>query len=163
MKNVRTKAAVALIALAAAVIPASRTHGAAAPAAPPEVLAAREAAWRAYFAGDVKALGDLLPPEFIAIGMTEGPFADEAKTLDSARSFHERGGRLLRLGFPETQAQRYGDVVVLYGRYEAVIQAGGEERTLKGRLTEVFVRRGGKWLHPGWHLDLTAEAAPAGS
>jgi hypothetical protein len=33
----------------------------------PDVLSAREAAWRAYFAGDVKLLGDLLPPEFIGI------------------------------------------------------------------------------------------------
>ena len=38
----------------------------------PEVLAAREAAWRAYFGGDVKALGDLLPQEFIGIGMNDG-------------------------------------------------------------------------------------------
>jgi hypothetical protein len=44
---------------------------------------------------------------------------------------------------------------VLYGRYEAVIQADGVERTVRGRLTETFVRRDGKWLHPGWHLDLS--------
>ena len=23
-----------------------------------------------------------------------------------------------------------------------------------GTLTEMFVRRNGKWVHPGWHLDL---------
>jgi hypothetical protein len=28
------------------------------------------------------------------------------------------------------------------------------KRTMSGRLTEVFVRRGGRWLHPGWHLDV---------
>lgn len=127
-----------------------------------EVLAAREAAWQAYFGGDLKVLGDLLPEEFIGIGMTGGPFADRARTLDGARAFHAQGGQLLRLAFPETQAQRYGDVVVLYGRYEAVIQSGGAERTLRGRLTEMFVRRDGKWVHPGWHLDQTATppAAP---
>ena len=32
----------------------------------PEVLAVREAAWRAYFAGDEKALQTMLPSEFIA-------------------------------------------------------------------------------------------------
>ena len=62
--------------------------------------------------------------------------------------------------FPDTQAQRFGDVVVLYGRYEAVIHSNGMERTLRGRLTEMFVRRDGRWLHPGWHLDLTASPAP---
>ncbi len=100
------------------------------------------------------ALGDLLPPEFIGIGMADEPFADRARTLDDARAFHERGGRLVRLAFPETRAQQFGDTVVLYGRYEAVIFSEGKERTMRGRLTEMFVRRNGKWLHPGWHLDL---------
>jgi ketosteroid isomerase-like protein len=130
-----------------------------------EVLAAREAAWRAYFAGDLQALGALLPEEFIGIGMNEAPFAGRAKTLEDARAFREKGGKLVRLAFPETRAQRFGDVVVLYGRFEVVLRSGGTEgteRTLRGRLTEVFVRRDGKWVHPGWHLDLTA-AAPASS
>ena len=125
----------------------------------PEVLVAREAAWRAYFGGDLKTLGDLLPEEFIGIGMNEAPFADRASTLDGARAFRAGGGRLVRLDFPETRAQRFGDAVVLYGRYEAVIASGGSERTLQGRLTETFVRRDGRWLHPGWHLDLTSVPA----
>jgi hypothetical protein len=149
------------IALLAAVVSVSSSHAAANAAIDQEVLAAREAAWRAFYGGDVKALGELLPEEFVGIGMNEAPFADRARTLDGARAFHERGGRLVRLAFPETQAQRFGDVVVLYGRYEAVIQSGGSERTLSGRLTEMFVRRDGKWLHPGWHLDLTAGPTPS--
>jgi hypothetical protein len=127
----------------------------------PEVLAAREAAWRAYFAGDVKTLGALLPPEFIGLGMADGPFTDRTKTLADARAFQQKGGRLVRLAFPETQAQQFGDVVVLYGRYEAVIQSDGVDRTMRGRLTEMFVRRDGKWLHPGWHLDVPAGPGPA--
>jgi hypothetical protein len=127
----------------------------------PDILIAREAAWRAYFGGDVQTLGDLLPPEFIGISMNEGPFTDRATTLAGARAFKEKGGRLVRLTFPETRAQRFGDTVILYGRYEATIETGGE-RTLRGRLTETFVRRNGKWLHPGWHLDL-ASAPPATS
>ena len=127
-----------------------------------DVLIAREAAWRAYFGGDVQTLGDLLPPEFIGISMNEGPFTDRATTLAGARAFKENGGRLVRLTFPETRAQRFGDTVVLYGRYEAVIATGGAERTLRGRLTETFVRRNGKWWHPGWHLDLVpAPATPS--
>lgn len=122
----------------------------------PEVLKVREAAWRAYFAGDVDALRAMLPEEFIGIGMEESPFATLPMTLEGARDFREGGGRLVRLEFPETQAQRYGDVVVLYGRYEVVLESGGVERTLRGRLTEVFVRTDGTWRHPGWHLDLTS-------
>jgi hypothetical protein len=162
MRTIGTGAAVLGIALLAAAT--SVSHSSAANAVvDQEVLAAREAAWRAYFGGDVEALGGLLPPEFIGIGMNDAPFADRAKTLDGARAFRERGGRLVRLAFPETRAQRVGDVVVLYGRYEAVIQSDGAEQTLRGRLTEVFVRRDGKWVHPGWHLDLTAAPAATGS
>lgn len=156
MRAVRVVAGVLGIALISTWMSASRSRVAADPAIDPDVLAAREAAWRAYFGGDLKVLGDLLPGEFIGIGMTDAPFADRARTLDGARTFHAQGGQLLRLAFPETQAQQFGDVVVLYGRYEAVIRSGGEERTLRGRLTEMFVRRDGRWVHPGWHLDLTA-------
>ena len=132
----------ALTALFTAVMWVSGSHVAARTAVDPEVLAAREAAWRMYFDGDAKGLGNLLPEEFIGIGMNEAPFAGRAKTLEDSRAFHEGGGRLVRLTFPEIQAQRFGDVVVLYGRFEAVIQSQGTERTLRGRLTEVFVRRG---------------------
>jgi hypothetical protein len=159
MKTVQVVATGVAIIVAAAVMSAFRSASAAAMPVDPEVLALREAAWRAYFAGDVKALGDMLPSEFIGIGMNDGPFADRATTLDGARKFHEQGGRLVSLAFPETRAQRFGDAVVLYGRYEAVIDSGGEQRTMRGRLTEMFVRRDGKWLHPGWHLDLTATPA----
>ena len=158
MKMIRTTAYGLGIALIAAVA-ASNSHPAATTAIDQDVLTAREAAWRAYFAGDVKTLGDLLPEEFIGISMDDTPFADRPTTLDGARAFREKGGRLVRLAFPDTQAQRFGDVVVLYGRYEAVIHSNGVERTLRGRLTEMFVRRDGRWLHPGWHLDLTASPA----
>ena len=125
----------------------------------PEVLAARESAWRAYFAGDEQTLKALLPTEFIGISMNDVPFADLATTLEGSREFKRKGGHLVRLAFPETRAQRFGDVIVLYGRYEVVIASDGAERTMSGRLTEMFVRRDGKWLHPGWHLDLSGGPA----
>jgi hypothetical protein len=159
MKSIRHQARVFAVALLAALMPVASSSAAADAAIDQEVLAARELAWRAYFGGDVEALGDLLPPEFIGIGMSDGPFANLRTTLTGAREFRERGGRLLRLEFPETRAQRMGDVVVLYGRFEAVIESDGAQRTLRGRLTELFVRRDGKWLHPGWHLDLTPSPA----
>lgn len=144
--------------LAASLWPSGLPGGA--PAIDPAVLEAREAAWRAYFGGDLATLGRLLPEDFIGIGMNAGPFADRETTLRGAREFSAGGGRLLRLTFPETRAQRAGDVVVLYGRYEAVIVSAGTERTLEGRLTEVFLRTNGRWVHPGWHLDLTAGPDP---
>jgi hypothetical protein len=139
---------------APAASPAAERHPAA--AIDPDVLKLREAAWRAYFAGDEAALGRMLPPDFIGINMTDGPFVTRDEALEQARSLRAAGGRLVSLEFPETRAQRYGDVVVLYSRYTAVMETGGPEsktRTVRGRLTEVFLRRDGRWTHPGWHLD----------
>ncbi|MGE0452148.1 MAG: nuclear transport factor 2 family protein [Vicinamibacteria bacterium] len=162
MKAVRTTAGAFGIAVLSAAMAAFHPCVAADAAVDPEVLVAREAAWRAYFGGDVELLGDLLPPEFIGIGWSDAPLGDRASALAGARAFHESGGRLVRLAFPETRAQRFGDVVVLYGRFDVVLESGGAERAFRGRLTEVFVKRDGKWAHPGWHLDLTAAQAPAG-
>ena len=122
----------------------------------PELLAVREAAWRHWFAGDEAALRAMLPPEFIGLDMGDGPFRSLDDTLGASRDFRAKGGRLVRLEFPETRAQRFGDVVVLYGRFAITLESEGAEQTLAGRLTEVFVRRDGRWWHPGWHLDLVS-------
>lgn len=124
----------------------------------PSLLATREVAWRAYFAGDTKALDALLPDDFIGLGTSDEPFKSKAETLADAAAFAKGGGRLVHLAFPETRAQRSGDIVVLYGRFELVLATGGKERSFRGRLTEVFVWRDGHWLHPGWHLDPPAAA-----
>jgi len=156
-------AIIAIIAILAMPLPLPAQAPSPAPPAPardtaidPEILRLRESAWRAWFGGDEAALRSLLPPEFIGIDMGDGPFSDLEKTIVESRAFHAGGGRLVRLEFPETRAQRLGDVVVLYGRYSVVLESEGQERTLAGRLTEIFVLREGRWWHPGWHLDLAS-------
>jgi hypothetical protein len=129
------------------------------PAAPPgavdqEILVMREQAWRAWYGGDVKTLEALLPADFLGIAGSGNTIADRAATIAASRSFHDQGGRIVRLAFPETQEQRVGDSVILYGRYEITYAVGGTETTLSGRLTEMFVRRAGRWWHSGWHLDV---------
>ena len=146
------KTMVAVLTLVAAALVPSATSATDAAKIDPDVLKLREAAWRAWFAGDTAALETMLPPEFIGISM-EGPLTPLPRTLQEARGFREGGGRLVSLEFPETQAQRYGDVVVLYGRYAVTFATGGAQKSVSGRLTEVFVRRDGRWTHPGWHLD----------
>lgn len=131
----------------------------AAQAIDPEVLELREAAWRAYFAGDETALGEMLSDDFIGINMIDGAFVTRDAALEQARSMRESGGRLTGLEFPETRAQHYGDVVILYGRFTAIVESGGGEpktRAMRGRLTEMFLRKDERWLHTGWHLDLAS-------
>lgn len=119
----------------------------------PDVLALREAAWRAWFAGDEASLRAMLPAEFLGIGWSGGETVTRDKTLASSKAFKEAGGKLVALSFPETRAQRFGDTVIFYGSYDITIEVGGKTTQAKGKLTEVFVKRDGKWVHPGWHLD----------
>ena len=119
-----------------------------------DVLTLREAAWRAWFSGDEKALGEMLPEDFIGIGAHGNEMSNRAKALESSRAFKAGGGRLISLSFADNHAQRYGDTVILYSRYDAVIDTGKGQETMRGRATEVFLRRDGRWIHPGWHLDV---------
>jgi hypothetical protein len=116
-----------------------------------ELLAAREAVWRAWFAGDTKQLTALLPPELITID-PDGSFGKFDSNLKGSREFAARGGKLTRLAFPTTEIQAYGATVILYTTYEADVVADGKTNTMKGAATEVFVRRNGRWLNTGWQL-----------
>jgi len=121
-------------------------------AARKSLLAAREAVWRAWYGGDKAALLQLLPPELVTLG----PSADGWGTLDSIVSSSERfaasGGKLHRLEFPRTEIQVYGNTAIIYTSYEMDIESGGKTRTDRGKATEIFVRRNGRWLNTGWQL-----------
>jgi hypothetical protein len=151
--------------VALATIPTFSPARAALPATPatidPEVSKLREAAWRAWFAGDEAALRRILPADFIGINMGDGPFSSLERTIEEAKKFHADGGSLVNLEFPETRAQHYGDVMIFYGRFIATMKSGGAEgktSTVSGRLTELFLKKGGRWLHTGWHLDTASTA-----
>jgi hypothetical protein len=118
-----------------------------------DVLHLREATWRAWFSGDDAALRRILPADFIGISAEPGPLLSLDMVIEQSRAFRAAGGRLVTLEFPETRFQRDGPVVVLYGRFEAVIESGGTQKTSCGRLTEMFVTRDGALVHTGWHLD----------
>jgi len=116
------------------------------------VLAAREAVWRAWYSGDTKALAELLPPELITLHTGSDSFGSHQSVVAGAERFARGGGKLVRLNFPRTEFQRYGSTVVVYTTYELETENGGKTQTERGKATEIFVRRGGKWLNTGWQL-----------
>jgi hypothetical protein len=116
-----------------------------------ELFATREAVWRSWFANDAR-LPDLVPAELIAIEQGE-KFKNRGDVLDSSKDFAAKGGKLVRLEFPETEVQMYGYTAILYTKYVCEIEMNGQRSTLSGRATEMFVNRQGKWVNVGWHLD----------
>jgi ketosteroid isomerase-like protein len=117
------------------------------------LLEAREAVWRAYFAGDRAALEKLIPDETIAIEAGGNNWSNRQTILDGAVQFAKNGGKLLKLEFPKTEIQVYGNTAVVYSNYSYELETGGQRVNQVGRVTEVFVLRKGQWVNPGWHMD----------
>jgi ketosteroid isomerase-like protein len=117
------------------------------------LLDAREAVWRAYFAGDQPMLEKLLPEELIALDPEGSNWSDRQKVLEQSARFAAGGGKLVRLEFPKNEIQAYGNTAIIYSNYTYEIEAGGKRSTQSGRVTEVFVHRNGHWVNPSWHMD----------
>jgi ketosteroid isomerase-like protein len=119
----------------------------------PELLKARETVWRAWFNGDTKTLEVLVPADTIVMSAGEEKWKHQQEILQTSAKFHAAGGKLLRLDFPRTEVQNYGDVAIVWSDYSLESELGGKRSIDAGRVTEIFVRRNGQWTNPGWHTD----------
>src|SRR5260221_1775359 len=63
------------------------------------LLDAREAVWRAYFAGDRSTLEKLIPEETLAIEAGDNNWSNRRTILDGAIQFAKSGGKLIKLEF----------------------------------------------------------------
>ncbi len=117
------------------------------------LLDAREALWRAFFAGDRASLEKALPAETIAIEADNNTWSNRESVLAASVEFAKGGGKLIKLEFPKTEIQMYGATAVLYSNYSYELEVGGQRVNRAGRVTEVFVQRDGQWVNPGWHMD----------
>jgi ketosteroid isomerase-like protein len=119
-----------------------------------DLLTAREAVWRQWFAADRKALMEVLPADFVGIGAGDGPFRSREETIKDAEGFVAAGNKLTALSLTENHIQSFGETRVIYCRFSFTVQdKDGKSSTIAGRATEVFIRSGDRWIHPGWHLD----------
>ncbi len=118
-----------------------------------QILTAREAVWRAWFANDRAALERLIPVEAIAINNGSEEWSDRATIFAGAQRFADSGAKLIRLEFPKTEMQIYGNTIIIYTSYLFETEEKGKRVTTSGRGTEMFVRRGNELVNVGWHLD----------
>jgi ketosteroid isomerase-like protein len=119
-----------------------------------QLFAAREKVWRAFFSNDRASLAALVPDEAIVLeGPLDAPFVRKPQVLEEAQRAAAGGSTLVRLEFPKTEMQVYGTTVILYTTYLYELEnAQGQRRTTTGKATEIFVRRNGAWINPGWHM-----------
>ena len=117
------------------------------------ILDQREKVWRAWFANDRATLEKLIPEEVIAIDSGGEGWSNRAEVFAGAQRFADGGGKLLRLEFPKTEIQVYGNTVLVYTTYVYETEIKGQHSTVSGRATEMFVRRGDDLVNVGWHMD----------
>jgi ketosteroid isomerase-like protein len=118
-----------------------------------QLLSARETVWRAWFAGDTKTLEELVPQETIVMSGGEEKWKNQADVLRTAVEFHAKGAKLVRLEFPRTEVQRFGDVAIVWSSYVIELEVDGKRSSSSSRVTEIFVWQHGRWTNPGWHTD----------
>jgi hypothetical protein len=118
-----------------------------------ELLAARERAWRSFVQKDADVVEGILAPELIAIQENSDRWENRQRLVELAKSMGERGVQMTRLEFPRTEIQVFGDTAILYYTYIMEQKLGEQVSESAGRGTEVFVRRSGRWVDVGWHLD----------
>ena len=101
----------------------------------------------------LKILARLVPAETIVITASEKEWKHQTEVLKEAAEFQTDGGKLLRLEFPQTEVQHFGDVAIIWSTYELETEVKGKRSSSGGRVTEIFVRRDGQWTNPGWHTS----------
>jgi ketosteroid isomerase-like protein len=118
-----------------------------------DLLRARESVWRAWFIGDAPTLKELVPSDTIVMSGGKPQWRRQSDVLQASAQFHAQGGKLIRLEFPRTEVQHYGDVAIIWSDYRVETEEDGKRVIDAGRVTEVFVWRNGHWTNPGWHTD----------
>jgi ketosteroid isomerase-like protein len=118
-----------------------------------QILQVREEVWRAWFADDETTLRSLVSSDAVVISAGEKDWKDRDAVIREAREFHQAGGSLLQLNFSRTAVQRSRDSAFIYSDFVLEIGTKGKRTVTRGRATEVFILRGGKWMNTGWHTD----------
>lgn len=118
-----------------------------------ELETIRRNVWVHWFSGDTAALRRVLAPELVAMSPGEPHWQSLSQSLAGSAQFKASGARFVSVTFDSTHLHRFGETVVMFAHYRVVTSKDGKQSTQQGRVTEVFVRTRGRWVHTSWHLD----------
>lgn len=145
-KLVRSLPALVLAACLSASMPLS-----AQPAAPAATVAKirslEESRFAAMLSRDVAALRRILADD-LTYTHSSGQLENKAQFLESIASGSFQYLAILPEGALDVRV--YGDSAVVTGKGTFRVKAGGEERSLKLRFTDVYVSRDGVWQMVAW-------------
>ena len=74
----------------------------------------------------------------------------QSDVLKSSDEFHSKGGKLLRLEFPRTEVQHFGDVAIVWSSYTLETEMDGKISLASSRVTEIFVYFSSSVCQPGF-------------
>ena len=111
-----------------------------------EVLGLEERRWAAMIAKDTATLKDLFADEmsYTHSNALVDTKASYLKAIDD-RTFDYRAAERT-----DTDARRIGDTVLVTGRAQIDVAAGGRQVHLNARYTVVYVRKDGRWQFLCW-------------
>jgi ketosteroid isomerase-like protein len=95
----------------------------------------------AWVGRDLNACAQILADEFVIVSSLGGMLADKASWLEHAQGPLE--GKTF--AFEDFRIQQYGDVVVVHCMYHQEATARGRDWSGTFRMTDVWVRRDGRW------------------
>jgi uncharacterized protein (TIGR02246 family) len=90
---------------------------------------------------DSVALDSLIAPDVRMINAGDQVFGK----ADIVRFLRANGGPLVRVTDDSIAVRRYGDTAVMTMRESVLVRANGAESTGRLRITEVWLRRNGRW------------------
>ena len=114
--------------------------------------------YAAMVAGDTSALDANLSDDWVVID----PFGNVVSKARQAKELKDGTMDFVSMDPSEVKVRVYGDAAVVTGRYQVVVKVRGqeEETSLPARISETFVKQGGKWRCVS--TQVTRIAAPGG-
>ncbi len=126
----------------------------AAPDTPEQEVLALERAWAAaYLAADVKTLDRLEAPEWICTSDKGEVF----RKADDLRAVGDGSYKATVFEMSDLAVQVYGDTAVVTGRQTEEATYKGEDASAVYRITDVWLRRDGRWQAIASHLSREAK------